>query len=51
MEAAQELEDRLGKPVITSVQATAWRTFHKAGLTDPIRGFGRLLEMMPEPLG
>ena len=50
MEAAQELEDRLRKPVITSVQATAWRTFHKAGLTDPIRGFGQLLEMMPEPL-
>ena len=50
MEAAQELENRLGKPVITAVQATAWRTFHKVGLTDPIRGFGRLLELMPEPL-
>ena len=49
MEAAQELENRLGKPVVTAVQATAWRTFHKAGLTDSIRGFGRLLELMPEP--
>ena len=49
MEAAQELENRLGKPVVTAVQATAWRTSHKAGLTDSIRGFGRLLELMPEP--
>ena len=50
MEVAQELETRLGKPVVTAVQATAWRTFHKAGLTDPIMGFGQLLELMPEPL-
>ena len=50
MEVAQELENRLGKPVVTAVQATAWRTFRKAGLTDSIRGFGRLLELMPEPL-
>ena len=50
MEVAQELETRLGKPVVTAVQATAWRTFHKAGLTDPIKGFGQLLELMPEPL-
>ena len=50
MEVAQELETRLGKPVVTAVQATAWRTFRKAGLTDSIKGFGRLLELMPEPL-
>ena len=49
MEAAQELENRLGKPVVTAVQATAWRTFRKAGLTDSVRGFGRLLELMPDP--
>ena len=50
MEVAQELENRSGKPVVTAVQATAWRTFRKAGLTDSIKGFGRLLELMPEPL-
>ena len=49
MEAAAELEQRLGKPVVTSVQATAWRTFRKVGITDPIHGFGRLLELMPDP--
>jgi maleate cis-trans isomerase len=47
MEAASELEERLGKPVVTAVQATAWRTFRKAGITGSIRGNGRLLELMP----
>ena len=49
MEAAAELEQRLGKPVVTAVQATAWRTFRKAGITQSIQGAGRLLELMPEP--
>ncbi len=49
MEAAAELEQRLGKPVVTAVQATAWRTFRKAGITQSIQGAGRLLEFMPEP--
>jgi maleate cis-trans isomerase len=47
MEAAAELEQRLGKPVVTAVQATAWRTFRKAGITQSIAGNGRLLELMP----
>ena len=47
MEAAAELEQRLGKPVVTAVQATAWRTFRRAGITQSISGNGRLLELMP----
>jgi maleate cis-trans isomerase len=47
MEAAAELEQRLGKPVVTAVQATVWRTFRKAGITRSISGNGRLLELMP----
>lgn len=47
MEAAAELEQRLGKPVVTSVQATAWRTFRKVGITQSISGSGSLLEQMP----
>ena len=47
MEAAPELEQRLGKPVVTAVQATAWRVFRKAGITQSIKGEGRLLELMP----
>ena len=46
-EAAPELEQRLGKPVVTAVQATAWRVFRKAGITESISGNGRLLELMP----
>lgn len=48
-EAAEALEARLNKPVVTSVQATLWRTFHTAGLTRPLQGFGRLLREMPAP--
>ena len=47
METARELEQRLGKLVITTVQATFWRTMRKAGVTAPIHGYGRLLEEMP----
>ena len=47
MEAAAELEQRLGKPVVTAVQATVWRTFRKAGITQSISGNGSLLEQMP----
>ncbi|MCE2405061.1 MAG: aspartate/glutamate racemase family protein [Dehalococcoidia bacterium] len=43
MEAAEELERRTGKPVVTSNQATIWSAFRKAGITRPIPGFGRLL--------
>lgn len=47
MEAAGELERRLQIPVITAVQATVWRSFHNAGITQPMAGSGRLLELMP----
>ena len=47
MEAAAELEQRLGKPVVTAVQATAWRAFRKVGITQSISGNGSLLELMP----
>ena len=47
MEAAADLEQRLGRPVVTAIQATAWRTFRKAGITQSIGGNGRLLELMP----
>lgn len=49
MEAADALEQRVGKPVVTAVQATIWRVFHAAGLHQPVKGEGRLLELMPSP--
>jgi maleate isomerase len=38
------LEQALGKPVVTSTQATLWHALRLAGIDDPIAGYGRLLE-------
>jgi maleate isomerase len=37
------LEAAIGKPVVTSTQATLWHVLRLAGVTDPIPGYGRLL--------
>ena len=37
------LEARIGKPVVTSTQATLWRVLRLAGVATPIPGYGRLL--------
>lgn len=42
--AIARLEDRLGKPVITSTQATLWHALRLAGIDDKIAGYGVLLE-------
>jgi maleate isomerase len=38
-----ELEARIGKPVVTSTQATLWHVLRLAGVDAPISGYGRLL--------
>jgi len=38
------LEQRLGKPVVTSTQATLWHALRLAGIDDRIKGYGRLLD-------
>jgi maleate isomerase len=38
-----ELEEELGKPVVTSNQAMMWDVLGLAGIDDPIPGYGRLL--------
>ncbi len=38
----ERLEDRIGKPVITSNQAMIWRCLRLAGIDDPIQGYGRI---------
>ena len=43
MPVVQALEDRLGKPVITSHSATLWRALALAGIDTSIAGYGRLL--------
>jgi len=39
----EALEARIGKPVVTSTQATLWHVLRLAGVTTPIPGYGRLL--------
>src|SRR6185436_9142403 len=38
------LEQELGKPVVTSTQATLWHALRLAGIAGPVAGYGRLLE-------
>lgn len=45
--AVQTLEERLGKPVVTSHAATLWRVLALAGIDTPIVGYGRLLAQTP----
>lgn len=43
--SVEELEKRLGKPVITSNQALAWDCLRQAGISDKVAGRGRLLRL------
>lgn len=42
---AQRIEDRLGKPVVTSNQAMVWRCLRLAGIPDTVPGYGRLFHL------
>lgn len=44
IEVIDELEQRLGKPVICSNQAMMWDMLRLAGIEDRIAGYGRLLQ-------
>jgi maleate cis-trans isomerase len=46
VEAVAALEARTGKPVVTSNQSTIWASLRVLGVTQPITGFGRLLERL-----
>ncbi len=39
-----EVEQEIGRPVIDTLAATAWRTLRLVGIRQPVPGFGRLLE-------
>jgi len=43
--AAQEIEAAIGRPVVTSNQASIWYALRAAGVLDPVPGYGRLLGM------
>ncbi len=42
-ECIAELEDRLGKPVLTSNQAMLWRALRLAGYNGKVQGYGKLM--------
>ena len=42
LEIAEEIEQTIGKPVITSNQAHFWSCLRRAGITDELRGFGQI---------
>ena len=39
----QQMEDDLGKPVVSAAAAMMWNALRVAGVSEPIKGFGRLL--------
>jgi maleate isomerase len=45
LEAVEGLEQALGKPVISSNQATIWLMLAMIRVATPVHGFGRLLEL------
>jgi len=49
IEIIQRLEDKTGKPVISSNQATMWHALQVLGIKDSINGFGRLFDMGNQP--
>jgi maleate cis-trans isomerase len=46
LEVVGELERRVGRPVVTSNQASIWAAFRRAGIATRIQGFGGLLERL-----
>lgn len=42
LDVAQEIEDAIGKPVITSNQGQMWSCLRRAGIDDKIEGFGQI---------
>ena len=46
LDAAEELEQRLGKTVVTVNQASIWMALRRLGWTEPIEGYGRLLRSL-----
>lgn len=45
VECIEEVEQLIGKPAVSSNQASVWLTLRRAGIEDVIPGFGRLLTL------
>ena len=47
-EVAERVEAAIGRPVVTSNQASVWRCLRLAGIDRPLAGCGRLLRLQAE---
>ena len=45
VEYMEEVESVIGKPAVSSNQASVWLTLRRAGIDDEIQGYGRLLTL------
>lgn len=50
-EVAEQIENHIGRPVITSNQAGAWMILRQIGIRDKIKGYGRIFEHQAPPQG
>ena len=50
-QVVERIEDRVGKPVVTSNQAMCWRALRVAGCTATLIGHGRLFELGSDVAG
>lgn len=46
LDAIERIEQKTGKPVITTTQATIWAALRMVGHSEPVPGYGRLLREM-----
>ena len=46
LEVVEEIEQAVGKPVITSNQAQFWSCLRRAGISDELQGFGQIFRCM-----
>ncbi|MFT5111318.1 MAG: maleate isomerase [Parasphingorhabdus sp.] len=42
-DVVERIEQKLGKPVVTAVQAIFWRSLRLSGYSNPVPGYGRLM--------
>ena len=47
IDAIDDVERRLDKPVVNSNQAVLWAALHRLEITEPIPGLGRLFSSEP----
>ncbi|TPQ39762.1 hypothetical protein C2U69_11280 [Cupriavidus pinatubonensis] len=48
MDVLEELEQRLGKPVLSTTQVSLWAALRMIGETEAVPGFGRLLRQIAD---